>query len=290
MQPFDDWRARGRFHQVQRRRVFAVDAGAGDVVAILHGFPSWSGDFALVLDALTREHRVVVHDHVGFGLSEKPDDYGYSLFEQADIAIGLWKSLGIERIHLLAHDYGTSVTTEILARRERGLLPVEVASVTFTNGSLLLELARLRVGQKLLQSRWGPLYARLANRALFLRSLRAVLRKPVDDGHLEAMWRALEHDGGRLLLPRISRYLEERVRFRDRFVGALQRLDIAAHVLWADADPVSVSAIGDALAAMIPGAAHTVLPGVGHYPMLEDPVAFSDATTNFLGDKRRTSP
>jgi pimeloyl-ACP methyl ester carboxylesterase len=96
------------------------------------------------------------------------------------------------------------------------------------------------------------------------------------------MWLALEHNGGRARLAPISRYLEERVRFKDRFVGALQQLDVRAHVLWAQDDPVAVRAIGDKLATEIPGARHTRLPALGHYPMLEDPDRWSDAALDFL--------
>ena len=262
--------------------MFAVDVGQGDAVVILHGFPSWSGDFALVLDALAARFRVVVHDHLGFGTSDKPRDHGYSLFEQADVALGLWRSLGIERAHLVAHDYGTSVATELLARHVRGLLPLSIASVTLTNGSIHLELAKLRASQRILASPLGPAFARLAGRTLFLRNMRAVLRRPVDETHLDAMWRALEYNEGRRTLPLVSRYLAERVRFRRRFIGALEALDVPAHVLWAEDDPVAVRAIGDQLAAEIPGAVHTRLAGLGHYPMLEDPAAWSAAALQFL--------
>ncbi len=286
--PFEDWRARGRLVEVERKRVFVVDTGApaaGErpALCILHGFPSWSGDFALVVDALAARFRVIVHDHIGFGLSDKPArGYGYSLMEQADVAVELWRSLGVERMHLLAHDYGTSVCTEVLARRERGLLPLEVGSVTLTNGSVHLELAHLRIAQKILRSRLGPLYVRFATRGLFVRNMRRILRRPVEAEHLDAMYLALEHNGGRAVLPAVSQYLDERMRFMQRFVGALERLDVPAHVLWADDDPVAVRAIGDQLAREIPNAEHTRLPGVGHYPMLEDPGAWGAAVLRFL--------
>jgi pimeloyl-ACP methyl ester carboxylesterase len=273
------WETLGRRVEVLGRRVFVVERGAGpDVLAILHGFPSFSGDFCLVLDALAQRFRVVVHDHLGFGLSDKPRDYSYSLVEQAEVAVAVWRSLGLTRVHLLAHDYGTSVATEIVARRERAQLPVELASLTLTNGSVHLELAKLRLSQRLLRSPiTGPTYARLASRGLFLRRMRAILAKPVADEHLDAMWDALVREGGRELLPRISTYLDERRRFAGRWIGALTRLDIPAHVLWAERDPIAVPAIADQLAKEIPGAVNTRLPGLGHYPMLEDADAFARA-------------
>jgi pimeloyl-ACP methyl ester carboxylesterase len=280
----DAWRAKGRFIEVQGLRVFVVErnAEAENTIAILHGFPSWTADFALVLDALSAKHRVVLHDHIGFGLSAKPTNYSYSLLEQADIAIGVWRFLGLNRVHLMAHDYGTSVATELVARRERGLLPIELRSLTLTNGSVHLELAQLRLAQKLMLSPLGPIYARLANKRLFMRNMRAILRKPVDDAHLVGMWEALAHDNGKRLLPRISGYQHDRQKFSSRWIGALTRLDIPAHILWGDDDPVAVRAIGDKLASEIPTSRYTRLPGVGHYPMLEDPSAWSSAAVAFF--------
>jgi pimeloyl-ACP methyl ester carboxylesterase len=280
------WSERGRIVRVDGYDVFVVERGdaRAPVLAILHGFPSWSADFALVLDALAERFRIVVHDHVGFGLSAKPTQgFGYSLMEQADVALGVWRALGIERLHLVAHDYGTSVATELLARRERKLLPLEIVSVTLTNGSVHLELAQRRIAQHIMGSALGPAFVRAMNKRLFLRNMQAILRKPVAREHLDGMWAALHHEDGHLLLPRISAYQRERTRFAGRWIGALTRLDIPAHVLWATDDPIAVPAIGDKLASEIPNARHTRLAGVGHYPMLEDPVRWSAAVMEFCG-------
>jgi pimeloyl-ACP methyl ester carboxylesterase len=297
------WRAQGRHVDVCGRKLFVVERGpaAGEVeaptIAILHGFPSWSADFAGVLDRFAQRFRVVVHDHLGFGLSEKRTEDAYSLFEQAELALALWQQLGIQSVHLLAHDYGTSVCTEILARRERVGVPVQVESVTLTNGSVHLELAHLLLSQHLLRSpTLGPIYAALASRGLFVRAMRRIMKRPVADEIVHDMYDALEHDGGRARLPSLARYIDERMRFQPRWVGALTRLDVPAHVLWADEDPIAVRAIGDALAGEIgtagpraqATAVHTRLAGLGHYPMVEDPVAYADAALAFWSQLART--
>ena len=51
---------------------------------LLHGFPGSTFDWRHVVADLAVDHRVVSHDFVGFGLSEKPVDGDYSLFTQAD--------------------------------------------------------------------------------------------------------------------------------------------------------------------------------------------------------------
>src|SRR5262249_17419645 len=140
----------------------------GAPLVVLHGFPSSSLDFRAALGRLSRGRRVVVHDHLGFGLSSKPERYSYSLIEQAEVAVELWRSLGITRAHVLAHDYGTSVATELVARHARGLLPFEPMSLTLCNGSVYIEMAHLTPSQRLLKNRLvAPIFARLASKPVF---------------------------------------------------------------------------------------------------------------------------
>ena len=289
---WDEWRQRGSFHSVFHRQVFVVDEGppsdprgSAEPLLILHGFPTSSFDFYRCLGRLSASYRVVVHDHHGFGLSAKPALYSYSLIEQADTALALWRQLGIRSGHLLGHDYGTSVATELLARRERGLLPIDLKSVTLTNGSVHIELARLRLSQRIARSPLlGPLFGRLVFRGYFKRVMRRLWADPrqADDADLEAMWQGVRSHHGHLRTHQISSYIAERTRFRHRWIGALTRLDLSAHVLWGRQDPVAVAAIARKLADEIPDAELTWLDDAGHYPMLEEPGRWSDAVLRFL--------
>jgi pimeloyl-ACP methyl ester carboxylesterase len=282
-----DWFSRGTRHRIFGHQVFAVTAGEGPGVPllVLHGFPSSSRDFAAALPRLTARRRVVVHDHLGFGFSDKPAAWSYSLVEQAEVAIALWQSMGVTRGHLLAHDYGTSVATELLARRERGLCPVELTSVTLCNGSVHIELCHFTPSQRILKRPWlGPIFARLANRTMFERQLRRILGDPgsVPREELDAMFDGMVSGGGRRVLPALAGYMNERVRFRERWIGPLTRLDLPAHVLWGRRDPVAVPAIAELLAGEIPGATMTWLDTLGHYPMLEAPERWAEAVGGFL--------
>jgi hypothetical protein len=113
-------------------------------------------------------------------------------------------------------------------------VPVDVASVTLSNGSVHLELAQLIWSQYILRSRlFGPLYARLASSGLFVRRMRNILRKQPPRAVLEEMFAAIEENDGRAVLPALAQYIGERERHQPRWVGALTRLNVPAHVLWA---------------------------------------------------------
>ena len=272
----DEWQARGTYHVVNGHSLFAIDTGGADkpILVILHGYPTSSHDYYRVLDTLAETYRVIVHDHLGFGLSDKPRNYSYSLFEQADAALQLWQRLGVSSAHVFAHDYGTSVATELLARWNRGFRPVHFRSMTLCNGSVHIELAKLRFIQKLLRDRTlGPWVAKLTSQRVFNRNMRRVWHDPstLPQSDLDTMWQLLVRDGGKAVLPKITQYLRDRVTFWHRWVGALQQAELPLGFLWGAEDPITGADVALAHHLEAAGSRLYLLEGVGHYPMLEAP-------------------
>lgn len=282
------WAARGRHEMVSGRRLFVVESGPANAPALvlLHGFPSASVDFHAVLASFAVTHHVVAHDHLGFGLSEKPPRHAYSIIEQADLAIALWLKLGLQSIDLLAHDYGVSVATEIMWRHNNGLLPLKLRSVTLVNSGLFYHLARLRPAQHLLRLPWlRPLSRHLVHKPLYTISLRQLFADPksVSVPELETLWEMTALENGHQALADISQYLEERrLHYRTRWEDAVREYRGPAHILWGDRDPVGVPRIAEQLHTLMPQARISWMRGIGHYPMLEAPTTFARAALAFL--------
>lgn len=285
MQAIEEWRRRGRSVDTPDGRVWAVELGqerGGDApVLVLHGFPTSSWDFAAAIERVARTRRVVAFDFLGYGLSDKPREFAASLFEQADVAQLVARAFGITRAHVWAHDMGTSVATELCARRERGLLPFAMESLVLMNGSVHIELAHLTLGQQVLKSRLGPIFARLNTKLSFKAQMKRVFARPPSETELDAMWALVAREDGTALMPALIRYTEERARFRRRWIGALERLDLPAFVAWGARDPVAVLPIADALAREIPGCERVTWDDLGHYPQVEDPERVASAVTGF---------
>lgn len=282
-----DWRRQGSALKVYRHRVHVWTLGdpGAEPLVLLHGFPTSSYDFHAVVEALAQRFYVIFHDHLGFGLSDKPEDYSYSLLEQAEVAMEVWRQLGLKRAHLLAHDYGTSIATELLARRERGLLAMDILSVTLCNGSVHLDLARPLWTQHLLRSgALGPMVALLSTSGFFKARIRSTLAHPesLPETELNLMWESILYKGGKARMPQLASYLDERQRFRERWIGPLTRLNVPAHILWGRRDPIALPAVARQLASEIPDARLTWLEELGHYPMLEDPERWSQGALSFF--------
>jgi pimeloyl-ACP methyl ester carboxylesterase len=124
------------------RTIFIRRIGTGPTITMLHGFPGSSHDWAKLAPVLAQRHALLLPDFLGFGASEKPAEHSYSIHEQADLVEALWALEGIASTGILAHDYGLSVTQELLARRAEGALGVDLAAVHMLNGGLYPDLAR----------------------------------------------------------------------------------------------------------------------------------------------------
>jgi haloalkane dehalogenase len=99
-------------------RMSYVDEGAGDeAVVMVHGNPTWSFYYRELIQAVAPRLRCVVPDHVGMGLSDKPQDYAYTLRSRIDDLEALVDSLGLKRIHLVVHDWGGAIGFGLAARR-----------------------------------------------------------------------------------------------------------------------------------------------------------------------------
>ena len=247
--------------------------GGGTPLLFLHGYPSSSYDWRAVLDRLGGRP-AVCFDFLGFGLSEKPREHVYSLHAQADLAEAVARAhLPAGPVLLVAHDMGTSVATELLARDLEGRLGFELAAVLLLNRSMIIERASLTLAQRALRSRLGPLVARLSNerafRAQFARLFSA--DHPLTREEAADQWALLAHHGGQRIIDRLTCYLHEQVRFAPRWHGALRDWPGRLELAWAGRDPVCTEAVLEAVLELRGHAPLTRLPGLGHYPQLEQP-------------------
>jgi pimeloyl-ACP methyl ester carboxylesterase len=286
--PDEAWRAAGRFVDAGGDRVFVRDEPAADPetglppLLVLHGFPTCSYDYAAVLPALAARRRVVLPDHLGHGLSAKPDRR-YGIRMMADAIERTVAALGIEEVDLLTHDVGDSVGGELLARSLDGDLGFAVRRRVLTNGSIYMDLVQLSVGQQLLLSLPDE-PADLVGEEGWISGLRGTFApgSRVDDEELAALWRLTSHDDGHRMLPRTIRYIEDRRAEERRYTGPIETHPSPLGVVWGKLDPIAVYPMAERLVATRPDTPLVTLEDVGHYPMVEAPERFAAAVLELL--------
>jgi pimeloyl-ACP methyl ester carboxylesterase len=272
------WRDRGKDEDFRGRRIHLFERdGRGPLLLFLHGFPSSSYDWRLLLDRET-EHAALAPDFLGFGLSEKPRDHTYTLHWQADLVEEL-----VRRHHdggpvvIVAHDMGTSVATELMARDLDGSLDMEIAGVLLLNGSMVQGAASPTLGQRILRSAVGPLFSRLSSERFFRQQFGSIFspEHPLTAEEADDQWALVCAGGGRTLNHKTIRYMEERFRHAERWHGAIRDWPGPVSLAWGMLDPVATENVLDAVLELRPAAPVTRFEDLGHYPQIEDPERLS---------------
>ncbi len=284
------WQDSGRFLDWQGQQVFVLDSADHDadaaskpVLLLVHGYPTSTWDFQPLWAQLTARFRVIGADLLGLGFSSKPRPHRYCMAEQADLIEFVLQQAGIERCHVLAHDYGDTVTQELLAR-DIQRPQSQYQSVILLNGGLFPETHRARFLQKLMAGPLGPLLARLTTRSKLLGTFSSVFGAATqpDADTLEAVWQLVNYNKGLHVLPPLLGYIAERRQYRERWVGALRNARMPLALINGSADPVS-GAHMVARFRQVVGEQHFIreLAGIGHYPQLEAPQAVFSACEEF---------
>lgn len=280
------WQEAGYWFRYGENAIFSRIAGQGEPLVLLHGFPTASWDWHRLWPALSERYRVMAPDLLGFGFSDKPQDHAYSIIEQADLIQGWLEQMGVERVHLFAHDYGATVTQELLARDHEGSLGFRIESVALMNAALFPEVHQPILIQKLLLGPLGGLVSRALTRRVFESSLGRIFGPETQPTgrEIEDFWQLLIHNNGRGVIHRLIHYMEERRVHRHRWVGALQARRQPAFLIWGGADPVSGQAMLQRYREQVSEHGIALLDDIGHYPHVEAP---GESLQHYLAFRRR---
>jgi pimeloyl-ACP methyl ester carboxylesterase len=262
-----------RGHRIAFRR-----RGQGPTVLMLHGFPTWSYDYAEVADDLASDHDVITLDFLGFGASDKPNPYAYSVAESADVVEDLAAHLHLDSVCLVVHDYGGIVGQELIDRVLAGELGFTIDSLVALNFGIVFSAYRpTRLQKLLIRPVIGKLLAGRITADRFRAALDALRGSRLTDAEFDDLWQGVSRLGGHKLAHLHIRYNTERVVHHRRWEKALADWDGPLHLVWGLDDPVSGRHVLEKATTLLPRAEVTELHGVGHYPQSEAPQAVAAA-------------
>jgi len=159
-----------------------VDEGKGKVIVMLHGNPTWSFFYRNLVLLLREQYRVIVPDHMGCGLSDKPVDYPYRLANHIENLEKLLDHLQIEKHSLVMHDWGGTIGMGYAARH-----PERIESLVIMN-TAAFRSTRIPWRIKVCQTPFlGPLMVRGLNffaRAALFMAVKNRMRRQVKKGFL----------------------------------------------------------------------------------------------------------
>ncbi len=249
----------------------------GEAVVFVHGNPDAGSDWEPLMTRIADFATVVAPDMPGFGGADMRADQDYTLAAYSAHLGGVIDQLGIERVHLVAHDFGGPFAlTWAAANTER------VVSVTLIDTGLLLDYHWHRLAKV-----WRtPIAGEVLMRASTRRVARFILRH--DNPSLPDHW--VDRIAGHLM-PRGTKravlrlYRSTRQRHMDALVEPLRAADLDALVVFGDADVYIPAVQAERQRRPFPRVRIEMLPGVGHWAWLEQPDRVAEFVVPFLRER-----
>jgi pimeloyl-ACP methyl ester carboxylesterase len=269
------WKQNGDYFDYQGFPIFyRLSKPSNEILLCLHGFPSSSYDYHKIWNALAEKYAVLAFDLIGYGFSAKPVNFDYTTFNQVDVLEALLEDLKIKKIHILAHDYGNTITQELLARAEESRLNFSIESICMLNGALFPETHRPILAQKILLSPLGFLFGRLISDSLFKKNLATVFGEKTQptENELNEFSEIFKFNGGKTIAHKLIGYMTEREKYRERWVGASQRMRQPFRFINGLEDRVSGAHLVERFREVVPHQKDIIeLAGIGHFPHFEVP-------------------
>ena len=275
--------------------LFCRDVGAGHPIVVVHGGPDFDHCYFLPeLDRLAGSFRLLYYDQRGRGRSAegvRPEDV--TLASELDDLDAVRRRFGLESVAVLGHSWGGVLAMEYAIRqpgRVSHLILLDTGPASAGDWRVLRE-EFVRRRDPADQEEMNVIaatdaYSRgdlEAEAEYYRRHFRMTLRDPALLEALVARLRANFTEDGVVLARTIEHRLYDetsRAPGWDLF-PRLRELDVPTLLLHGEHDFVPVELVAR-IAAAVPGARLTVLPGCGHFTYLEAPDAVYDEVARFV--------
>lgn len=257
-----------------------VRGGSGEPMVLLHGLGSDRHAWDAVRGALEAHHDVLALDLPGFGRSPMRSDGRVTIYAHADAVAEAMDRIGWDTAHLVGNSLGGAIAFE-LARRGRARTVVAIAPA---GGASRWEhrLAHLNLA---VSNAVSKVIAPVAPWLTRSRLARTVMFRGVasgDPGAVDPEWGAAATRS----FARSEGFDATRRAFEPEHVRViLAEVDCPVRLLWGTADILLFPRQARRFAERLPNCETVHLEGLGHVPMIDDPVAVAEAILAFTAPR-----
>jgi len=251
------------------------DADPGEAIVFVHGNPGSSEDWADLLPLAGRLCRAFAPDMPGFGASDRPEKFAYTLAGYATHLEALFEKLGVRRAHLVLHDLGGFWGLSWAARHPEKVASLALLDVGVMPGFRWHKFARIWRTPIL-----GELFQLSTTRSGLRWLLDADNPRPFPRGFVDRMYDHYDQGLKRAVL-KFYRATSDLDGMAETFASALGPRHLPALVIWGADDKYSPARFAEAQRAVFDAEVH-VLPSCGHWPMIDEPQKVSSLLLPFL--------
>ena len=268
------------YFSINAHRLHYIEEGRGETILFVHGTPSWSFDFRNVIKILRDHFKCIAVDHIGFGLSDKPADYDYSIERHSQTLEKFVQEKQLHDITLVMHDFGGPIGFNFALRN-----PTRIKRLVFINSWLWSAKGDPQYEKlaKVLKSPLLPFVYRYLNF-----SPRYLLPKSFGDNPLPT--HLLKHYTGPFAnrkqrngpLAFAKSLLNDQNKFQELWEKRSLLINRPVLIIWGMKDPVIGSHYLEKFQVGFPGSTAIRLETAGHFPQEENPKEVADSIYAFM--------
>ncbi|NKY58079.1 alpha/beta fold hydrolase [Nocardia flavorosea] len=266
-------------YQLEGVRCAVCDSGPADsteAVVFVHGNPGPMDDWAELIPAVAGFARAIAMDMPGFGRSERPRTFEHSIAGHARYLGLLLDHLGVERAHLVLHDFGGPWGLRwALDHRDR------LAGLVLINTGVLDGYRWHRYAKIWQTPVLGELFQLVSNKRAMHIALNRDNPVPLPDSYIDRVDRYADRAHKRAVL-KLYRNSRDPVSAFPEMDTDIAGCDLPVCVIWGDGDPYVPVRFARLQRNYFPDAEIHILEGLGHWPFIDDPQAVRTPLTAFL--------
>ena len=271
--------------------IFHVESGpvAAPVLLLVHGFPTCSVDWFETVGRLDDRYRVCALDFPGYGFSDKPLGWGYSIARDAELLDFYVRDvLAARSVVVMGHDRGSSVALNYALASSAGGADgrggPSVEHLVLTNANLYLPFSNLTAFQRqVLDPSTAPAVLDVVTPELLAAGIGTTTfspPRPPDHPDVAALTATFAHADGVKVLHETIQYLRERAEHEREWLERLAGTEVPTTVIWGLLDTVSpprvAAHIWTEFLMRKPGRNRFYLvPGANHYLQVDRPGALA---------------
>ncbi len=304
----EEWRNRGSVFSwtpggdAAPVEIFHVEAGdpGAPVLLLVHGFPTSSIDWVESIDRFAERFHVCALDFPGYGFSDKPAGWGYSLFRDVQLLRHyLSDVVSTSSATVLAHDRGDSVALILAGGHAGEGASLEIERLFLMNANIFLPLSNLTDAQRMmLGEETAPLLLDNATPELLAAGMGAATFFPpreADDPAIQALAETFAHEDGLRVMHETIQYLRERSADETEWLDSLAGSAVPTTVIWGLNDTVAPPRVAawvwNEYVMRKPGANSIYfIADAGHYLQNDRPEAVVDAVFHALAASDGVEP
>jgi pimeloyl-ACP methyl ester carboxylesterase len=251
----------------------------GDAVVFVHGNPGSSEDWRPLVARVGAFGRAIALDMPGFGKADKPKDFQYTVAGYARHLDGALTELGIQRAHLVLHDFAGAWGLAWAAAH-----PGQLASVTLINIGLMPGYRWHYLARIWRTPVVGEIFQAAATRSGFRLLLKHGNPRGLPRSFVDRMYDDYDRGTRRAVL-RLYRATNNPGALADEMGAIFRQLDVPALIIWGAADPYVPVAYAERQREFFRRVKVVILERSGHWPFADDPEAIDATLVPFLRDQ-----